>query len=133
MHWSEHIYQKIFQSETPERKLWVVYESGELKGFLVARFDTGECELENLVVAAPQRRRGVASQLMHALVAIGRERQLKRVLLEVRESNYAGRALYQRFGFRANGRRRGYYSQPPEDALLLVLALNCTAPCAPKR
>ena len=85
------------------------------------------------MVAAPQRRRGVASQLMRALVTIGGERQLERILLEVRESNYAGRALYQRFGFQVNGRRKGYYSQPPEDALLLTLALNCTPPSAPKR
>jgi [ribosomal protein S18]-alanine N-acetyltransferase len=133
VHWSEHIYQKIFQSKTPERKLWVAEEGGELKGFLVARFEASECELENLVVAAPQRRRGLGSQLMRALVTIGGERQLKRILLEVRESNYAGRALYQRFGFQINGRRKGYYSQPPEDALLLTLALNCTPPSAPKR
>jgi ribosomal-protein-alanine N-acetyltransferase len=133
VHWSEHIYQKIFQSETPERMLWVVEEDGELHGFLVARFDAAECELENLVVAARERRRGLGSQLMQALVAIGRERHLKRILLDVRESNYAGRALYKRFGFQVNGRRRGYYSQPPEDALLLALALNCTSPSAPKR
>ena len=133
MHWSEHIYQKIFESETPERLLWVVDQRAQLHGFLVARFDAEECELENLVVAAPYRRSGVAWQLMQALLAAGRERQLKRILLDVRESNYAARALYERVGFQVNGRRRGYYSQPPEDALLLALALDCTSPCAPKR
>jgi ribosomal-protein-alanine N-acetyltransferase len=133
VHWSEHIYQKIFQSETPERMLWVAEEGAQLYGFLVARFDGDECELENLVVAAPHRRSGVALRLMQALVAFGRERHLERILLEVRESNYAARALYEVVGFQVNGRRRGYYSQPPEDALLLALALNCTLPCAPKR
>jgi len=133
VHWPESIYEKIFHSKTPERMLWVVDENSELRGFLVARFDTDECELENLVVAEPHRRRGIASQLMQALVTLGRERQLKRILLEVRESNYGARALYERFGFQVNGRRRGYYSQPPEDALLLALGLDCTLPCAPKR
>lgn len=133
VHWSEHIYREIFQSETPERMLWVVDDSGVLHGFLVARFDAGECELENLVVAAPVRRRGLGSRLLQVLLATGRERQLKRILLEVRESNRAARALYQRFGFQENGRRKAYYSQPREDAILLALILNCTSSGAPKR
>ena len=52
---------------------------------------------------------------------------------EVRESNQAARALYVKLGFQENGRRRGYYPQPQEDAILLTLRLNCTASSAPER
>lgn len=40
------------------------------------------------------------------------------VFLEVRESNMAARRLYEKLGFAETGRRRGYYANPPEDAVL---------------
>jgi len=50
-----------------------------------------------------------------------RREQARRVHLEVRESNTAARKLYERWGFREVGRRKSYYSGPPEDALLLEI------------
>ena len=123
----------MFRPGVPERQLWVIEEDGQLQAFLVARFSAAECELENLVVANQYRRRGLASQLLRALVASGRQHNLERILLEVRESNQAARALYIKFGFKENGRRKAYYRQPPEGAILLVLILNCTSSGAPNR
>lgn len=123
----------MFRPGIPERQLWVIEEDGQLQAFLVARFSAAECELENLVVANQYRRRGLASQFLRTLVACGRQRNLERILLEVRESNQAARALYAKFGFKENGRRKAYYRQPPEDAILLVLILNCTSSGAPNR
>jgi len=133
VHWSEQSYKSVFDPVAPERILWVIEDNGELQAFLVARFSAADCELENLVVAAAYRRRGLASELLQALVASARERKLDRILLEVRESNQAARALYVKLGFQENGRRRGYYPQPQEDAILLTLPLNCTASSAPER
>jgi [ribosomal protein S18]-alanine N-acetyltransferase len=133
VHWSEQSYKKVFHPGTPERIFLVIEDNGELQAFLVARFSAAECELENLVVADGYRRRGLASQLLQALIEIARERNLQRVLLEVRESNQAARALYAKRGFQENGRRKGYYSQPAEDAILLALSPNCTSADAPNR
>jgi ribosomal-protein-alanine acetyltransferase len=133
VHWSEQSYKNIFQPGAPERIFLVIEDNDELQAFLVARLSGAECELENLVVADQHRRRGLASQLLHALIKTARERNLERVLLELRESNQAARALYGKFGFVGNGRRRVYYSDPPEDAILLALALNCTSAGAPNR
>ena len=133
MHWSEQTYQAIFKPGAAERILWVIDEGGQLQGFLVARFTLSECELENLVVAADSRRQGWGSALLQALISEARARHLERILLEVRPSNPAARALYERFGFRVGGKRKNYYSQPPEDALVLVLALDCTSAGAPNR
>ena len=133
MHWSEQTYQKAFQPGASERSLWVIEDEGQLQAFLIARFTAAECELENMVVAKQHRRRGLGSQLLRALVASARQRKQGRVLLEVRESNQAARALYKNVGFQENGRRKSYYSQPPEDAILLVLTLNCTSSGAPNR
>ena len=133
MHWPEQTYQTAFQPGAPERHLWVIEDGGRLQAFLIARFSAAECELENLVVANQHRRRGLASRLMQALVAIARQRKLERILLEVRESNQAARALYEKVGFKENARRKAYYIQPLEDAILLALTLNCTSADAPNR
>lgn len=131
MHWSEQRYQAVFRSGAPDRILWVVEDEGTIRGFLVARFTAAECELENLVVAVAHRRRGFASQLLQSLIAAANERNVERILLEVRESNTAALALYEKLGFLLSGRRKAYYSHPQEDALTFVL--NCTPSSAPKR
>lgn len=123
----------MFKPGAAERILWVIEDDSKLQAFLVARFSAEECELENLVVAETQRRRGLASELLLALIASAREHNLERILLEVRESNEGARALYEKFGFRENGKRNAYYRQPPEDAILLALTLNCTSTGAPNR
>ena len=133
VHWSEQSYKNAFEPGAPERIFLVIEQNRELQAFLVARISGGECELENLVVAAECRRSGLASHLLQALFTAALERHIDRILLEVRESNQAARALYAKFGFAENGRRKAYYSQPKEDAILLALALNCTSPGAPNR
>jgi ribosomal-protein-alanine N-acetyltransferase len=52
------------------------------------------------------------------------ERDAQLIHLEVRPSNKAARALYQRWGFRESGRRPGYYHSPPEDAILYKKILH---------
>ena len=133
VHWSEQSYKNVFQPGAPERIFLVIEDNGELHAFLVARFSAAECELENLVVAAEYRRRGLASDLLQALIETARERNLERILLEVRESNQAARALYAKLGFQENGRRKAYYGQPAEDAILLALLISCTSAGAPNR
>jgi [ribosomal protein S18]-alanine N-acetyltransferase len=131
VHWSEQRYQAVFQPGAPDRVLWVVEDGGSIRGFLVARFTAAECELENLVVAVADRRRCFGLQLVQSLISAASQRHVERILLEVRESNVAARALYDKVGFQLNGRRKAYYSHPEEDALLF--ALTCTASGADKR
>ena len=109
----------------------MVEDEGAIRAFLGARFTAAECELENLVVADAHRRRGFGLQLVQSLITAARQRNVERVLLEVRESNVPARALYQKVGFELNGRRKAYYSHPEEDALLFTF--KCTASSADKR
>jgi ribosomal-protein-alanine acetyltransferase len=87
-------------------------------GFLVTRLVEREWELENLVVSPACRGQGVGSRLLDALFERVRATNGKAIFLEVRESNGAARRLYERGGFRESGRRRRYYSDPVEDAVL---------------
>jgi ribosomal-protein-alanine N-acetyltransferase len=73
----------------------------------------------------PQTRRaGHASALLNDLLQHARERSAALVTLEVRRSNQAARALYQKFGFVPQGIRQRYYSDNGEDAVVMHLALS---------
>jgi ribosomal-protein-alanine N-acetyltransferase len=132
-HWTERQYQRAFQtseSDTPQRLVLVMDANRNvpsapgskaefpLIAFLIANHLSGEWELENLVVEPTFRRKGVGTMLLNELLIQARAADNESVFLEVRESNQAARALYLKWGFEQHGRRRAYYSSPPEDAIL---------------
>jgi ribosomal-protein-alanine acetyltransferase len=122
-HWSEQAYEAAFDPGAPERVLLVTEIRKTPRAFLIARFTASECEIENIVVAPQNRRCGLATHLMEWLVAAARKRGAEKILLEVRESNAGARALYLRLGFKETGRRKAYYANPTEDAILKALQL----------
>ena len=72
----------------------------------------------NIAVAGPARRRGLGTRLLGEFLDLARARGADAVFLEVRESNRAARALYEKWAFLECGRRRRYYQDPDEDAIL---------------
>ena len=80
-----------------------------------------EAHLTILAVHPDYRRRGLGQLMLWGLLWAARERQLSRATLEVNANNQAARSLYEQFGFREAGRRRGYYSNG-DDALILWLS-----------
>jgi ribosomal-protein-alanine N-acetyltransferase len=131
-HWEEEQYRQIFlpsESSAFKRLALVVDEdlaSGvatHILGFVVARHIGPEWELENIVVAAAARRKGLGGRLLGELLRRIRETGSESVFLEVRESNRGARALYQKWGFQETGRRKRYYGNPQEDAILYRLQL----------
>lgn len=77
-----------------------------------------EWELENIVVAPAARRKRLGTRLLDALFAAAAEKNSDAVFLEVRESNAAARTLYEKAGLELSGRRKSYYANPAEDAVL---------------
>jgi len=108
---------QLLVAETPAS------ESGDgasgLAGYVVALVIGSEAEIADLAVAADWRRRGIGQALLTRSIAELAAAGVRTLYLEVRESNRAARTLYESNGFRSVGRRRGYYRQPVEDALLL--------------
>lgn len=102
-----------------------------LAGERVAGYALGWCvppeaELMNLAVDTPWQGRSVGSHLLKWVLAECRRRGAEELFLEVRPSNERARQLYERHGFESWGRRRGYYRNPREDALVLRARLAAT-------
>lgn len=137
-HWTEEQYRRIVDPlQGDPRRLVIVAESSPQKisatgpisssafsGFLVALPVGAEWELENIAVAPAERRKGLGKQLLEALVVAARTTNSEAVFLEVRDSNTAARSLYEKAGFELTGRRKAYYTNPPEDAILYRLPLG---------
>ncbi|WP_066376640.1 MULTISPECIES: ribosomal protein S18-alanine N-acetyltransferase [unclassified Anabaena] len=76
-----------------------------------------------IVAVHPQyQRRSLGQALLYFLLQTAGDRGLERATLEVRASNLAAISLYQKFGFKTAGRRRRYYQDNGEDALILWLS-----------
>jgi ribosomal-protein-alanine N-acetyltransferase len=89
-----------------------------LVGYLVCSRYDAIWHLMNVAVDDRLRRRGIATTLMEHLFELADEPS-EQYTLEVRTSNEAAIRLYERFGFRAAGHRRGYYHDNREDALIM--------------
>ncbi|MBQ6430477.1 MAG: ribosomal protein S18-alanine N-acetyltransferase [Oscillospiraceae bacterium] len=99
---------------------WLVNEEdGIVTGYIGAQSVPPEADVMNLAVAPDCRRRGVGAKLLCTMAELLHSRGIVTLFLEVRPSNAAAIALYERYGFAQVGRRPKYYVNPPEDALIL--------------
>jgi ribosomal-protein-alanine N-acetyltransferase len=96
-----------------------VDETGTLVGYLVLSRYVDAWHVMNVAVAPERRRQGIASALLHRLLELTKDDALRGYTLEVRISNLGAIRLYERFGFRRKGIRRGYYTDNREDALIM--------------
>ncbi len=106
----------------------VAERDGAVVGYLMAWRAADELHILNLAVDAAERRRGVGERLLAEAIAEGTARAMALVTLEVRESNEPARRFYARHGFVAMGRRRRYYRDNGEDAIVMTLPLRGAAP-----
>lgn len=83
-----------------------------------------ESDITNNTVSGECRRQGIATALLEELFRRCPKKGVTVVHLEVRESNAPARALYEKLGFVVDGRRKGYYTSPAEDAILMTRVLS---------
>jgi ribosomal-protein-alanine N-acetyltransferase len=100
-------------------------------GHLIGRSVVDEGEILTVAVDPDRRRRGIGQQLLLAAMAQLQARGVGRLWLEVRASNAGAQALYAGQGFIPAGRRRSYYRDPVEDALVLRRDLPPVASTGP--
>ena len=105
--------------DNPVASVSLYWHQGQLAGFLCSWLVAGELQIQNLATLPALRRCGVAARLLEHVIARSRTEGLTSVWLEVRVSNSAAIALYERFGFSACGKRAAYYPDG-EDALIMT-------------
>ena len=108
----------VLELSKPAGVCLTALRGGEMLGYLIcSRYDT-VWHIMNVAVDPPRRRAGIATAMLTDLL-----RRIDgsdaRFTLEVRESNVGAIALYERFGFRPAGRRRRYYQDNGEDAVVM--------------
>lgn len=81
-----------------------------LAAVMMLLFEGRTCRVLSIAVAPEDRRRGIATRMMHAAEAISRERGMATIRLEVSTRNFGAIELYRRLGYRTDGVLYGYYS-----------------------
>ncbi len=97
----------------------ICFQGKTLLGYIGCRIAIDEGEITNVAVSPQARRRGVGRRMLDQAMLLLKNRGVRQVFLEVRESNLPAQRLYEQAGFVPVGRRRHYYIKPEEDALLL--------------
>lgn len=127
MPWSRGAFLYEMQQNRVAR-CWVMHEDGRVLGYLCLWEIADELHITNIAVHATCRRQGIGRELLRGVLDDARQRKLRLVVLEVRPSNTEARTLYEAFGFRIIGRRRGYYYDTGEDALVMEAELQTAQP-----
>ena len=96
----------------------------KLAGYIVARMGADELHINNVAVREPYRRLGIGRALLDRILAEGKRSEIPCAFLELRAGNTAALALYEECGFRVTARRSKYYSEPVEDALVMIVQLQ---------
>jgi [ribosomal protein S18]-alanine N-acetyltransferase len=114
--WSEETYD---QAHFSGQIVLTAELNGKICGFLVARIIGDEAEILNMAVGKMHRRHGIGSALLTAAISAAQAQNAKNIYLEVRESNSAAMCFYRQHGFEKASERRGYYSGPTENAVVM--------------
>jgi [ribosomal protein S18]-alanine N-acetyltransferase len=115
--WSESTFRGLLRRRDAE--LIVAEAHGRVVGYAIFWTVLDQSELGNVAVTSAWRGRGIGERLVAEVMQRADRLGVREVFLEVRPSNERARRLYERFGFSQVGRRRNYYQDPVEDALVL--------------
>lgn len=108
-------------TDNPASRCWVTELDGRVAAMLVAWLIVDEIHIATIATHPDFRNRGIGRNLLSHALRSAKEEGAVKSFLEVRESNEAARRMYRSFGFVEDGRRREYYKDNAEDAILMSL------------
>ncbi len=117
-HWSKESFFNELNSELA-RYYCAFNEKGELTGYAGCWQVLEEAHITNIAVSPDFRRQHIAEALLTTIIESCRKAMVKYITLEVRVSNAPAIALYEKYGFKSLGVRKGYYQDNDEDALIM--------------
>ena len=123
--WSKKSFEAELKENQFSRILIIAHSEYGLEvqviGYICVWMVFEEIRFLNLAIHPEFRRRGLATLLIGEAIRLGREEGCCRGMLEVRESNHAAKKLYESFHFQSYATRKSYYTNPTEDAILMIL------------
>ena len=120
--WSQRAF--IQEIENPNSHIWALLADNQLVGYICFWMFDREIQLINIAVHPDKRGKGLGHHLMTKMIETGFSKGSQYIWLEVRLSNLSAKLLYHRLGFEEIGRRRGYYRETKEDAIVMALSLQ---------
>ena len=126
--WPTTVWRRLLapdEGAAEQKIVWLATDAGgSIAGWLAANHVLDRSELEFVLVRGEERGRGVGLRLAEHWLQWAREQGAREAWLEVRASNTAAIGLYRELGFAEQGRRRRYFREPAEDAVLMGLTLR---------
>ena len=119
--WSENAFLTLLKEENS--RCVILREGTELLGYLTLTMVLDRAQINTVAVSSARRRQGLGRRLLEEGIRLCRAAKMSAMELEVRAGNLAALTLYRTLGFMEVGRRKGYYRDPPEAAVLMALLL----------
>lgn len=125
--WTRRMYEDDMRQ--PHSRIWAAKRpDGATVGYCAVWIVAGELHVNNVAVGAAWRGRGIGTALVEHAIAVAAGSGASVALLEVRRANREARRMYERLGFVEHAVRRGYYDDPPDDALVLTRPIQTIGP-----
>ena len=115
--WSQNALTEAFMAGT---KFFVAQKDNKVLGYVGISAIIDEGYVTNIAVFPEYRNMGVATAMLRHLFDFAKKQNLAFISLEVRESNFTAISLYEKLGFKTEGKRKNFYTAPTEDALIMT-------------
>ncbi len=115
--WSENAL--LDEIENPNANFLVCEKDNTICGYIGSIFVCDEASITNVAVSPLIRKQKIGENLVLSLISRAREKGISNIFLEVRKSNIAAQNLYKKCGFETVSIRKGFYSNPKEDAIIM--------------
>lgn len=123
--WSERAFEEEINRDISN--LWALVSKEKVYAYICFWMFDREMHILNFAVHQQKRRQGLGRYLLLSVIDTGTTRGIENIWLEVRPTNGPALSIYKKFGFSDVGRRKGYYSDSQEDAIIMALDLTGTA------
>lgn len=119
--WSLENFERIFRYK--ENYYLTAWDGDAIVGFIGLMAVAGEGDITNVAVLPSHRKQGIGDRLVKSMIDLAKEKEISKIMLEVRSSNEAAIHLYEKYGFEFLCIRKNYYQKPTEDANIMCWQL----------
>lgn len=110
--------------ENPYAHYLVIEKDGHVAGYCGIWIVMDDAQITNIAIKPEYRGQSLGEALFRSAVELCKEKDARRLSLEVRVSNHPAQGLYKRFGMQPGGIRKNYYTDNGEDALIMWVTIN---------